>query len=658
MSKNSPGNLFLFCLLFLSLFHCLPDGFSQEVTDNQTCFECHSDAELTGEINGLEVSMFVDSTTFENSVHGGFSCVDCHSDITEIPHEDPLQKVDCASCHEEAVQGLADSVHNVPDGPSCVSCHGEPHQILPGYEEASLTSRNNILQVCSQCHADDPSAELKVTSPHMLNPIETYMESVHGQALLNGNTAAASCSDCHNSHDVLLGTNPQSSVNKFNVAQTCGKCHVEVEQTFMASVHGEAISKRVADAPTCVDCHTEHAIFSPDDERSSVYATNVARDTCSRCHDSLAISARYGIPYGQVESFNDSYHGLAVKFGSISAANCASCHGFHNILPSSNPDSMIHSTNLPQTCGQCHAGATSVFINTKVHRTNPDETHWIIGVVRFFYLWAIPLIIGFMFLHNLLIYIHHIRVKIKYAKQHGIRRFNTADIIQHSVLAITFIGLVITGFALVYSSSWWVAVFAWMGLTEELRSSLHRIFAVLFILCSIYHLYYVLFRREGRYKIKEMIPAPSDVGEAVKTVAHYTGNTAGKPERKGFYSYDEKAEYWALVWGGIVMIITGIILWFPFETMAILPHWVVELAELVHFYEAWLATLAILVWHFFFTIFHPAEYPMNVAWLTGYNIHAEHQTEVEDQQAGATKEIAQDSDSRLTGPSPEEDPAG
>ena len=134
MSKNSPGNLFLFCLLFLSLFHCLPDGFSQEVTDNQTCFECHSDAELTGEINGLEVSMFVDSTTFENSVHGGFSCVDCHSDITEIPHEDPLQKVVIASCHEEAVQGWQIlSIMFLMD--PAVSVAREPHQILPGYKK-------------------------------------------------------------------------------------------------------------------------------------------------------------------------------------------------------------------------------------------------------------------------------------------------------------------------------------------------------------------------------------------------------------------------------------------------------------------------------------------------------------------------------------------
>src|SRR5690606_21292925 len=130
--------------------------------------------------------------------------------------------------------------------------------------------------------------------------------------------------------------------------------------------------------------------------------------------------------------------------------------------------------------------------------------------------------------------------------------------------------------------------------------------------------------REGRYKIREMAPDMKDVTHAAQTVAHYTGQTEQKPKRKGFYSYDEKIEYWALVWGSVVMILTGLVLWFPFKIMAIMPTWVVDLSEVIRHYGAWLATLAILVWHFFFSIFRPAEYPMNVAWHVGYNVHADH----------------------------------
>ena len=67
----------------------------------------------------------------------------------------------------------------------------------------------------------------------------------------------------------------------------------------------------------------------------------------------------------------------------------------------------------------------------------------------------------------------------------------------------------------------------------------------------------------------------------------------------------------------ILMILTGLILWFPVQAAKVLPSVVIPAAQTVHYYEAWLATLAILVWHFFFVIFHPEEYPMSWTWLTG-----------------------------------------
>jgi len=83
------------------------------------------------------------------------------------------------------------------------------------------------------------------------------------------------------------------------------------------------------------------------------------------------------------------------------------------------------------------------------------------------------------------------------------------------------------------------------------------------------------------------------------------------------FSFIEKVEYWALIWGMIIMIVTGILLWLDNFFLQMLPKGAMDIALVIHFYEAWMATLAILIWHFYFTIFNPHVYPMNPSWLTG-----------------------------------------
>jgi cytochrome b subunit of formate dehydrogenase len=99
------------------------------------------------------------------------------------------------------------------------------------------------------------------------------------------------------------------------------------------------------------------------------------------------------------------------------------------------------------------------------------------------------------------------------------------------------------------------------------------------------------------------------------------------------FSYIEKSEYWALVWGNIVMVATGLILWFDNTFMGLLTKLGWDVARTVHYYEAWLATLAIIVWHVYFVIFNPDVYPMNLAWLKGTitetEMEEEHPVELE-----------------------------
>jgi cytochrome b subunit of formate dehydrogenase len=89
------------------------------------------------------------------------------------------------------------------------------------------------------------------------------------------------------------------------------------------------------------------------------------------------------------------------------------------------------------------------------------------------------------------------------------------------------------------------------------------------------------------------------------------------PPRPGKFSYVEKAEYWAFMWGTALMAATGLLLWFENAALRYLPKWATDVATALHFYEAVLATLAIVVWHLYWVIFDPAVYPMDTAWWTG-----------------------------------------
>ena len=122
-----------------------------------------------------------------------------------------------------------------------------------------------------------------------------------------------------------------------------------------ADIHGQAITKGNSQAPVCTDFHGIHSIKSHLDPNSSVAAKNLARTTCARCHEGVRLSQEFGVEGGRSSTYLASYHGLASELGSTVVANCASCHGVHNILPSSDPRSTINRANLIKTCGQCLA---------------------------------------------------------------------------------------------------------------------------------------------------------------------------------------------------------------------------------------------------------------------------------------------------------------
>ena len=229
------------------------------------------------------------------------------------------------------------------------------------------------------------------------SPSYSYEESVHGRAIAAGSEKAAVCTDCHGSHEILAASDAKSSIYKFNVPLTCAKCHQGVEQEFMQSIHGQAITRGNSQAPVCTDCHGIHSIKAHVDPSSSVSSQNIARITCARCHEGVRLSQEFGVEGRRSTTYLASYHGLASKLGSQMVANCASCHGVHNILPSSDPQSTINRANLVKTCGQCHPGVNDKFVAAKVHVDAPlsaDTGSMAVRLIRKFYLGMIAVVIG------------------------------------------------------------------------------------------------------------------------------------------------------------------------------------------------------------------------------------------------------------------------
>jgi hypothetical protein len=239
---------------------------------------------------------------------------------------------------------------------------------------------------------------------------EAYRESVHGRAVADGNPEAPACQDCHGSHGIRGHGDTRAKVARPNIPSTCGACHLEIYAQYHGSVHGAAAAQGNPDVPVCTDCHSEHGIRSPTDPESPTYGANIS-NTCSGCHAAEAIVGKYGIEIGQVASYEDSFHGTAVRFGMRTVANCASCHGVHDIRPPEDPASSVHAANIPGTCGRCHEGANANFALGEIHVRPERPESGIVYYAATFFKWLTILTVCALLAHILIDVIRQLRLR-------------------------------------------------------------------------------------------------------------------------------------------------------------------------------------------------------------------------------------------------------
>ncbi len=387
---------YLFYLLVFS-FVSFP-AFSKDYR----CIECHVGEKSKKKIEVQEL---------KRSIHKGLGCTDCHGDIF-YPHKG-VKHVDCSQCHEKETTDYLKSVHGksasagTEDAPLCTTCHGN--------HEITKLNRLMIPEVCLNCHSDR-TIEKKYNLPG-IEFIQAFRNSVHGRALYNlGLINAPVCSNCHNSHLVLPHDDQSSSIHKKNIPELCGRCHLSEKQEYLNSIHGIAFQENLKEAPVCIDCHGEHTISVITDPNSRISPKNLP-NTCSKCHDNVAIAEKFGFKSKRFTTYLNTFHGVANVYGLTTVANCSSCHGYHSVLPSSDPRSATHPENIPETCGKCHPGAGINFAKGPVHVEAIPTVSKPVYYVRTFYKWFIGILCVMFLIHMIVDYAGYRKKKKSFAKE-------------------------------------------------------------------------------------------------------------------------------------------------------------------------------------------------------------------------------------------------
>jgi len=367
--------------------------YDEKYTDNY-CMACHIDENLQMEKDGKTISLFVDYENHNNSAHKDNSCVKCHANINVSNNPICIDSgpVDCASCHAEEVSDYTKSYHGKlfadkkEAAPYCTDCHGK-HDTQLKSNPNSKTFRSNIPELCATCHREGQKAAERYDGEQH-NIIQSYQMSIHGKGLIeSGLTVTAICVDCHTSHRELPASDSLSSINPKNIQETCSQCHYGIYEQFQLSVHSADITKTEKPLPTCYDCHKSHSIERV--ERSDFRQGII--DQCGKCHEDVT------------ESYFETLHGKVSKLGDVRAAKCYDCHGSHNILKSTDPNSTLSRTNVVQTCKTCHPNSNKKFVGYLTHATHHDPDKY---PYLFYTFWAMTILLvstfTFFGLHTLL----------------------------------------------------------------------------------------------------------------------------------------------------------------------------------------------------------------------------------------------------------------
>ena len=244
-----------------------------------------------------------------------------------------------------------------PTRPPARRATAPPTRCSPRATRTRAVAKRNLAATCGSCHANaDFLARHAIPFAH---PVEAYERSTHGRAVAAGNDKAPSCSDCHGSHTILPARDPAAAINHWRVPETCGRCHGEIAEDLRGQRPRRGVrARRAATRRSAPTATASTPSWRPREPGSLVNPARVSARHLRPLPRRRAASTPATTCPGQGAGLPGQLpRPRAQAAGSQIVANCASCHGVHNILSSRDPRSTVNPRQLGRTCGECHPGA-------------------------------------------------------------------------------------------------------------------------------------------------------------------------------------------------------------------------------------------------------------------------------------------------------------
>ena len=564
--------------------------------------------------------------------------------ILEAKLEGFIPNSDCLGCHSDKINEnkFLASVHATN---SCTSCHQNVTNI-DNHTKARGAKAEPESATCHRCHKKEAAEHY--ASAHYAHEVQ--------------------CKDCHSDiHEMTAWKG-----DKVRVIQKCTTCHSD--DGYSESVHGQSVLGGSPDSATCSDCHGLHLVPALKGEESKAvqFRKEFHTEVCQKCHADKEMMERNKVFLIATQTYQESYHGKVEGLGYPGlVAGCADCHGFHSILPPSDPQSLTSDARLVETCGKCHSGANENFVKWLPHATHDDPEQEPVLYWTFVLMTSLLVsVFGVFWLHTVLWWRkdfwerRELRAKGVFFPQHVpleeagqiYRRFRLFDIVLHFTMMTTFIGLVLTGLPLKFSHAPWASGLMHFLGGAVLAGLIHRICAAItfgyFATAIAYIAYFLLFKKvrgslnpiEKLFGPDSLCPRWKDIEDIIGMIGWFL-NKGPKPSFDR-WTYWEKFDFLAVFWGMFAIGLSGLMLWFPEFFSLFLPGWVLNIATIVHSDEALLASGFIFTVHFFNTHFRPSKFPIDTVIFTGrfpkYELMEERSEQYERMLAEGTLETCRD----------------
>lgn len=642
----------------------------------RVCMDCHPAMEYTR----LEALGHADSISCRTCHHVDYvndpavvgqlriaQCVSCHEDHTDTHTTgDGGKSPACTGCH--SIHAASRSRTELISTEFCGGCHADSHPLhVPGKDEAPQcvdchtlhahtrpAATDPVSDACSACHpgihpGHDPATRRPMTAaPDQEWDARLSCTNCHGPddgfGLAPSGTPDGLCADCHDdqlpAHDDHQASVACVACHDFTaplslpggealMTERCARCHPGPLDSLRIGGHREG-SGPIA-TPECVGCHASHG------KGGGARASGMRIETtlrCIECHQEQADVAP-GPSSEPASSYEYDFHGATVRFLALEGGGpedappvmlCTDCHGAHAVA-------LVDESELGPICGECHEGREDLLAGAWIGHSPVGPGNAIpVWLVRLFYAFLIPFMLGGLFLIIVVQFVDQKRKGARLTTVPGVRilvdrlkgreeraptvlRFTRTERFEHLGSMVTFILLVVTGLPQTRPdlpvAQWLVAAFGGIWSTRLV----HRVVGVAFVVLMVTHVARAIRNAIRRHRVPVMVPRRSDFEAVIQTFRHYL---FGAPMPKvGKFDFAQKFEYWGLFLGAIVMSGSGLVLMFPELVTRLLPGIVLAAIRMMHGLEATFAVMVVVLWHSYGVILRPEIFPLDTTIFTG-----------------------------------------